>query len=158
MHSPTRAMSDVFHARAADVDRCVKGFQRKEGQRGLMVFIDGKVVGFDVLSRNSAYEQLHAKLIKSYAMEALLAKTEEKGETRPTPQEAEAFLGLCRTSEQTRYESVGYGQDYRFQGPSVVGSALIHWETIVHMAFFRIDEADRAGGTSSYRRRRSFRL
>ncbi len=156
--SPTGAMRDVYSARQNDLDRYVKGFEWQENQRGLLVFVNGKAAGFDVLSRDSAYGQLHGKLVKSYSMEALLAKTEDREKEAPRTEDAKAFLELSGSCEESKYESVGHGWDYRFQGPSVTGSALVHWQTVVHMAFFRVDEADKTGHISGYRRRRDFRI
>lgn len=70
--SATGAMRDVFEAKKAVLDDYLKSFQLESGQKGVLVFIGGEVVGLDFVSREQAFAVLHPKLIKSYAMEAML--------------------------------------------------------------------------------------
>jgi hypothetical protein len=127
-----------------------------EGQKGLLVSINGAVVALDVLSRGSAYGQLHAKLLKSYAMDALLAPSENGAE--PSLDKARAFIKEAAACEEKSYGSPGLGTDYRLRGPRIVGSALVYEGAVIHAAFFRAEEGDQAGRISSYRQRRGFRL
>jgi len=113
-------------------------------------------VGFDVLSREGAYAKLHAKLVKSYAMDALLDSRKEAEE--PSLDRARAFIEGACGCEEKKHRSVGLGWDYRFQGPNLVGSALVHQKTVVHAAFFRASEGDKTGRISTSRDRRGFRL
>jgi len=46
------------------------------------VFLDGEVVGFNMVSRDTAYKELHSKLVKNYAMEAILLRACAKGKAR----------------------------------------------------------------------------
>jgi len=53
---------------------------------------------------------------------------------------------------------VGYGKDFRFEGKGVIGSSLIWQDNVIHMAGFKVDEADKIyskniGHMSSYKRR-----
>ena len=70
--SMTGAMRDVFEAKRMDLDDYLKSFGLEGGQKGALVFIGGKAAGLDFVSREAAYGLLHAKLVKSYAMEAML--------------------------------------------------------------------------------------
>ncbi|HOA62396.1 MAG: hypothetical protein KA191_08430 [Verrucomicrobia bacterium] len=56
------------------------------------------------------------------------------------------------------FESVGYGRDYRYQKPGLVGSALVHEDRVMHMAFFRLPKSESTGSsmTSLRQRRRRF--
>jgi hypothetical protein len=76
----------------------------------------------------------------------------------PAKEKAMAFINEAATCEEKRYESVGKGYDYRFSGKEIVGSALAVEDKVVHMAFFRISEAEQAGGMASTSRRRIFRV
>jgi hypothetical protein len=92
--SETGAMRDVFEAKKKVLDDYLKSFQFEGGQKGALVFIGGEVAGLDFVSREEAFGVLHAKLIKSYAMEAMLvgdragagatgaAKWEKRGEKK----------------------------------------------------------------------------
>ena len=70
--SPTQAMRDIYVARMKELEEYLQAFPCHDKQRGLLVLINGKAVGMDVLSRTSAYRTLHPKLLKSYALEACL--------------------------------------------------------------------------------------
>jgi hypothetical protein len=52
----------------------------------MLVLLNGKVVGLDIVSRESAYKVLHAKLVKSYAMEAILQRKKIRQNQRMTRQ------------------------------------------------------------------------
>jgi hypothetical protein len=118
--------------------------------------INGTVAGFDILSLSSAYEMIHPKLVKSYAMDALFQK-KENGEGASVDK-AKSFIKEATECEEKKYESMGYGWDHRFERKTIVGSSLVYQEKVIHMAFFRIDETERVGAISSSSRRRRFRI
>jgi len=154
--SQTGAMRDVYQAKMKDLDDYLKAFTCVPAQKGLLVLIGGEVLGFDFLSREKAFEVLYTKLIKSYAMEALL---ESKGNgSQPEKSKAEAFLQEAAECTEKKYESIGKGWDFRYEGKTVVGSALAVDDKVIHMAFFRVSESDRTGEMASTRQRRRFRL
>jgi hypothetical protein len=166
VQSATGAMKDVFEAKQADLDGYLKSFRPVDGQKGMLVFLDGRAVGFDFVSRSGAFGLLFPKLVKSYAMEAVVADVRRKrGEAGarpavrvPTPEEARAFLGAAAACDEKKQESVGLGWHFRYSGNNMVGSALAVDEKVVHMAFFRTEEAEQAGVMSGMRSRRGFRI
>jgi hypothetical protein len=188
---PTRtgAMKDVYDAKGAELDDYLKSFRVVDGQKGMLVFLEGKPVGFDFVSRPAAFGLLFPKLVKSYAMEAMLAAEAEKqraGRKRtklygrgpeggkdagakekaatgkaaksPSANEAGAFLAAAGACDEQKSESVGLGSYYRCAGPAMVGSALAVEEAVVHMAFFRVDEAEKAGNIAGMSSRRGYRI
>lgn len=154
--SPTGAMSDVFESKGADLEGYLEAFPCAAGQRGMLVFINGEVVGLDMLSLAPAYQILHPKLLKSYAMEAIL--NPKKKAPKASRKKAEAFLAAIKGCEEKKYNSVGMGWDYRFRGKNAVGSALLYRKKVVHMAFFRVDEAEKIVDLEDYRTRRGYRV
>jgi hypothetical protein len=153
--SPTGAMKDAFESRAKDIDEFLGKFTSLSGQKGLLVLIDGKVAGMDMVSLESAYGALHPKLVKSYAMEALVSRGAD-GQIVPdgAPQ---AFIAEAMACKGQRFKSVGHGWDFRLEGKGLVGSALIYNKALIHAAFFRTTEAEKAGHMSGLSRRRGFR-
>ncbi len=169
--SSTGAMRDVYAAKEADLDGYLKSLRLVEGQKGILVFVDGKPAGMDFVSREAAFATLFPKLVKSYAMEAMLVTQRrkrgrgkgdsEKALAKPTADEARAFLKRAAESDEKKYESVGLGWSYRYAGPGIVGSALAFNDKVVHMAFFGVDDAERAeepGNMAGTRMRRGFRI
>ncbi len=156
VESPTSAMKDVYKSSRNKLNEYLKAFKHVPCQRGLLVFINGEIAGFDIVSLESAYETLHAKLVKSYAMDALLQRGKKAIE--PSIDKAKAFVEEATACEEKRYESIGHGWDYRFQGKAIIGSAPVYRKKVIHAAFFKTGESDKAGPVSEYRRRKGFRI
>jgi hypothetical protein len=156
VHSPTSAMKEVFESRENDLKGYLDAFQYVPNQKGIFVMTNGKVAGFDILSLSSAYEMIHPKLVKSYAMDALLQK--KKNGDEASVDKAKSFIKEATECEEKRYESIGYGWDHRLQGKMIVGSSLVYQEKVIPMAFFKIDEEERVGTISSSSRRQRFRM
>jgi hypothetical protein len=151
----TGAMKDVLEAKQQDLDTFLEHLPLVDNQNGLVVLVNGEVVGLDMISKASAFKILHPKLIRSYVIDAL---TEKPKEAKETPaQKADAFLKRIITCAEQRFDSVGHGQDYRYEGKKIVGSVLLHESTAIHMAFFQVTETEKAGRMSSVSRRRAYR-
>jgi len=155
VNSPTGAMRDVYESKASELAEYEKAFAPQPKQQGLLVLINAQVVGFDILSRSSAYQQLHPKLLKSYAVDAIQHSSEPSD--TPSLSTAQAFLAAIRDCTAQDYPSTGYGDDHRFEGRTMVGSALVADESVIHMAFFTIAESESSEKMASYQQRRWFR-
>lgn len=153
VRSSTGAMRDVYEAKTAELNDYVKAFPVSPGQRGILVLVNGRPAGLDLLSRETAYATLHTKLIKSYALDAILQPKSDA--QKPSREQAAEFLKHAALAEEQQYDSVGHGRDYRYKGADVVGSALVWQQTVVHLAFFAAAESE--GSLASSGRRRGFR-
>lgn len=153
--SRTGAMKDVFESKEKELDDYLNAFTLYPDQRGMIVMINGALMGFDILSLPSAYVILHPKLLKSYAMEALLDK--KKKTIQPLVAIAYGFFQDVTSCEETQHKSVGLGVDHRFEGKEKVGSALVHEDNVIHMAFFTLAESEKIGSMSGFKQRRSYR-
>lgn len=156
VYSPTTAIKDIFETKAKDLEEYLKSFAYMPHQKGLLVIINDEAAGLDMVSLESVYKALHPKIVKSYAMEALLQKEEKSKE--PTVEQAMAFLKAVAKCKEKKYKSIGHGWDYRFESDDIVGSALMYRNKVIHTAFFRITEEEKAGRITSLRQRRSFRV
>ncbi|MGZ7131182.1 MAG: ARPP-1 family domain-containing protein [Halobacteriota archaeon] len=156
IRSPTSAMADIFEAKEEELNECLAAFPFLPDQKGLIVFVNGKVVGFDVLSRAAAYEDLRPKLLKSYVMDALLQK-KKGGRREGTLEDARAFLNETQSCSELRFKSTGLGWDYRFEGGSIIGSSLEHDRSVVHAAFFRAQSGTESPQMANYARRAEYR-
>jgi len=153
--SETGAMHDVYKSRDKDINSYLEAFECLEGQNGILVFIDGQVVGFDFLSLSVAFNVVFGKLVKSYAIEAALKG--EAGKKKAEKKRAESFLQEAAGAGEKKYGSTGLGWDYRFEGEKVVGSALVYNKKVIHTAFCRESKSEKVGSMSSATRRRGFR-
>lgn len=155
VETSTGAMRDVYEAKKLDLDAYLKAFACLPQQKGLLVYIDGDIVGFDFVSYEKAFAKVHGKLVKSYAMEAMLK--DKKDEAAPELMKAKDFLREALACKEKKFKSVGRGWDLRFDGEAVVGSALRFRNKVIHTAFFRVSESDKAGRMAGIGRRRAFR-
>jgi hypothetical protein len=135
-------MRDAYRARKADLDAVLAAFPLQGGQQGVLVLHGARVVGLDLVSRAPQYAELHEKLLRSYAFEALVYAG-EPGDRAV----ADAFLERVAGLPGRRYKSPGLGWDVRFEGDGVLGSALTYRGHAVHAAFF--DVGGVRGGSGS---------
>jgi hypothetical protein len=88
-------------------------------------------------------------------MEALMQKAPKN--EKPGVDKAKDFLKEVGKCKEKKYKSVGKGDDHRFEGKQLVGSALKFQKKVIHMAFFSITESEKAGKIAGFKRRREFR-
>ena len=155
VRSPTGAMRDIHEAKESDLDAYLEHFPLVSEQKGLFVMVNGEVAGLDMVSQVDAFRNIYPKLIKSYIMDAILEKPRKPKEN--SPEKAKAFMADIFNCEEQKYDSVGHGQDYRYEGKKIVGSALVHENAVIHMAFFMTTQAEKSGSMAGLSRRRSFR-
>lgn len=157
INSPTDAMSDVYEATDKDLDDYIKAVPLAENQKGILVFIDNEIVGFDAISSGTAYKDIHKKLIKSYALDAMVSG-DKKTKEDVNADIAQDFLTEIMKSEKSKNKSVGYGFDYRFASDSYIGSSLVCMDEVVHASFFKSFDIEDTGGMTRYRQRANLRL
>ena len=141
VYSPTGALNDVYEAKSNDLDGYLNAFKRRDSQNGLIVFINGEIMGFDIVSSKSAYRDLHQKLIKSYSLDALVNEN-KKIKLDDILDKAKKFIKDIQQCNEGKHKSVGYGFDYRFASDSFIGSALLY-QDVIHASFFKSFEIDR---------------
>jgi hypothetical protein len=147
LHSPTSAMGDIYDEFTGDMKDYLEAFKVVEGQTGLLVFINGKVTGLDIISNKSAYTVLHNKLIESYALDSML-EGNEKTDMNINLEAVHEFIDGIIECEESKNESVGYGFDHRFASDLYIGSALVFDDELIHTSFFKSLEIedDEVGG------------
>jgi len=155
VQSDTSAMRDVHESKKKQLSDYCEAIQLVEGQTGLLVLVSDQVVGLDCISQPSAFAELYPKLLKSYAMDAILSESNHS--SKDPIRLAKDFLRDAGSANKTVHDSVGYGQDLRFTGDSIVGSGLQVDQTMIHVAFFCSQASERGNRMSSSRNRRRFR-
>jgi hypothetical protein len=132
VHSETAAMKDVYED--GKVRETLKDYEKAfpllDKQTGIIVCLGGKVRGLDCVSLPSVWADLHEKLIRSYAMECVIncPKTAEA-----SPEKAQAFLDIIAFAKSESFASVGYGEDFRFESPEMIGAWLFWQDTFIHL-------------------------
>ena len=161
-HSPSSAMKDTYTSREQQLKEFCDSFPTIEGQCGLAVRLDGRIEGVDLVSRSEAYEGLHDRLLRSYAIEALVTAHRHSSAPKTDPEDVATFLSSTEGAEVSEFPPVGVGSDLRIQSPSVQGATLEFEETAIHLSLFPNreseagPEAPRFSRSSVRRRRRHF--
>jgi hypothetical protein len=133
VNSQTDAMKDVFEAKQVNLEDYVAHFPCEPYQVGIAVCIEDKVVGLDCLSSSEIWKDMHEKLIKSYAIDCLNINLKAVDCNIGTVHD---FLHKFTQCLPQIFPSVGYGEDYRFESPELVGSGLFWQESIIHLALY----------------------
>ena len=130
--SPTGAMADLFEEQEDTLDSYQKKFRTVDCQVGAVFAINNKVVGMDCYSFQDTFSKFFAKLIASYAMEAV-DWYEGDPAGRITQDKPREFLEKVRKAPKESHPSLGLGTDFRFVNKSLAGAGLVHEETLLHL-------------------------
>ena len=124
----------------------------------MVVFIDGKVAGVELLGRFEAFQKNHSKLVHSYVMDALETVTlKVKDKSRPSKAKAIKILESAATAPVEKRKSVALGEDVRLESSNVVGAGLEFEEQVLQMTIFLKDVDEDPGKKGSSIRRASRR-
>jgi hypothetical protein len=148
-HSATGAMRDGFVARGEELSRWFNAFPVVLGQCGFVAAHRGRVLGLEYVSRPDTYGYVHERLVKSYLVDYL----NDKGTATEEIDVAQFVRSLDGLGEEA-YAAVGYGEDLRYSGPGISGSALVHDGEVVH-AVFLVRQPDEGQSTDDRHRHRS---
>lgn len=131
--SRTMAMKDAFEAKRDYMGEYLQAIPCLPSQCGMLAVIHGNVVSLEVISKPSVYTDLHAKLLGSLVMDMALWEPTSDSEWMDG---VTVFLKHIQSCKQVSYPSIGMGQDVRFRGHHLIGSALQVEADFVHMTFF----------------------
>jgi hypothetical protein len=137
--SPTSAMSDVFNAYEHKFQDCLAQFACQPGQQGLLVLHHDRVAGLDLVSRPEVYARLHQKFVRSYLLEALMDPESGQPDLQRARDQARNFLGEITQASQEKFQSVGYGWDFRLRADGLAGNALVADDHVIHAAVFKVE-------------------
>jgi hypothetical protein len=131
-HSPTGHLDQAY----ADSETSLRGveeqLQRPEGASGVVFAYAGQIVGFDLFDKPGTLCKLWHKLVRAYAIDALMTPSEQK----VTLDQVRAFLLGARQAKEEMFKSPGLGQDVRMEGPTLIGAGLIIEDHPVHVEVF----------------------
>jgi hypothetical protein len=137
--SPTGAMAAIYESRQDDLGNYLAAIPTADEQLGAAYAIGNSIVGLELFDAHTTYRNVAAKLITSYALDAL----EQSGATAP-PDLAivQAFVEVVRSAQRQRFSVVGTGETVRLSGDVIVGAALEVEDSCVHLSAFRRQAGD----------------
>ena len=148
VQSPTGAMNDLYRGKEKSLGDYEQAFQVVEDALGMVVALNGRMVGADLFDQASTAGRLWTKLVRSYAMDAVAG-----AQDRPVDRErAEKLLKRVVDARSEAYPSIGLGHDVRLEGTGATASGLIYEGIVVHLAVFRVHGQRSAGETGGIAR------
>ena len=138
--SETGAMRDVYTHVEHDLTTLLRAFSPVPEQRGIAVFINGRVVGVEYLSQPRAFAKVFEKLLRSYALDAL--RISQTSEAPIDPEQARSFLAAIAGSSVKSYDALGHGREHRITGADVHGSALTVDDALIHLTLIGMAPID----------------
>jgi len=160
VHSPTRAMADIFESHQSRISDHVAAFRPVERQVGALFAIAGAPAGFDLFAHGATLRAMLPKLVRSYAVDAIRTGGGNGPGLEGT--RARAFLDAAATAAVESYPAVGLGTTVRLSAGGLVGGGLVHDDRLVHLAAFAVEggspaQRDNGRGLASMStRRRSY--
>lgn len=127
------AMHDAYVQKSGSVESYARAFKAVEGQVGCVFAINGRIVGADIFSSQSALKKLMPKIAKSYSLDAISVQgSPAKGST----DSAERFLLWGKNAGMKSMPTVGEGRDVRLLSSTVSGAALVAEGAAIHISLF----------------------
>ncbi len=136
--SRTRAMKDAFEQSRTTLDNYSKAFPLQANQTGMIIFVNGKFEGIEYVSRPEVYANLHNKLVKSYAIDAMQDIKDTNAMTASTCQyEATQFFDHLQSQESQMSKKktiAGLGYDFRFMTKASNANLLVNEEEVIYLS------------------------
>ncbi|CUT04997.1 ARPP-1 family domain-containing protein [Candidatus Chrysopegis kryptomonas] len=131
--SNTFAIDDAYNVIEERRSDYFNAFRYEDGQNGIIVLIDGVIVGVDYVSLKNAYKIYHDGLIAGYILSAISEKRIRKGyET------IEDLINDFKNYKWESVKSVGLGDDVRFKNNNYTCAGLIYQDEIIHLAILNL--------------------
>lgn len=134
--SPTSAMEAIFRRHGESIDRFVETCRPTQGQVGALFAIGGRIAGLELFDSAVTCHKLLAKIVRSYAIDALDRIDDAASEGAPLREAAARFLAAVAASDSTSAPAVGIGTDVRLTGAGLTGGALVVDGAVVHASVF----------------------
>jgi hypothetical protein len=134
--SLTGALGHAYSRYEIPLDDYSAGFRPLRGQRGAVFAVNGRVEGLELFDSPATWARVEAKLCRSYALDAIERRQDDRRQTELSAGEVEAFLTLLSETPVLTFPGVGIGHTIRFQTSDVVGAGLVQDDTLIHLSAF----------------------
>lgn len=141
--SDTSALQDVYRDKKV-VSEMDSYFERLESiprlgedAVGIVVGLNGEIVGIDIFANPEFFAMIWPKLLKSYIA---LAISQVDSKATLTQEKAKRILNEAYIAKFSRRPSVALGEDLEANIPEIICSALVYRGAVVHFAAFPTKE------------------
>lgn len=132
IHSNTDAMQDVYSGVDERLKETVGAINVMPQQRGFIIFINSSPTGFEFISNDRVFRLVHDKLLRSYALDAVIDVQEDNGKVQTA--DAKKFLKVLTKCGFEAFDAVGHGKELRYSSDDIRASALLHAEAVINMS------------------------
>ena len=97
--------------------------------------VNGKIMGLEIFDSHDSLVHYFDKLVQSYALDALdlLMQGQSPPKNRP---KVDKWLREVTQLPLIKNPSLGLGEDLRLESQQVIGSGLLHEDTVVYLTVF----------------------
>ena len=131
--SSTGAMRDAYTGHGERLLDLETGVRRHDGQVGALVYLSGRPVVLDYVSRPDVWAALWRPLLRGYCLDALACGDEGPHVSSAT---AEEFLAAADAITAVRHDTVGTGDLLTLTSEHAAGSGLIHGRELIQASVF----------------------
>lgn len=135
--SNTSALHDNYDNSKSLQDDYLEHFNIEEGQNGVIFFINGEFKGIELFYNHSIYKEYHEKTFRSYIIDALVNEDKEFEKT-DGDELTKKIIGIFEnisSSKFKKYETVGLGENIKFNNEIGTGAGLIFEGELIHMSY-----------------------
>jgi len=132
VRSATGSMHALFEQRTGRLADYERAFPVVERAVGVAVALGGQLAGADLFDQPATAASLWARLVRSYALDALDAPAGDGFDKGGVA----GFLAQLASARTEVYPCLGLGRDVRLEGAGVEGAALVYEDVVVHLSAF----------------------
>ena len=158
VHSETMAMAAMYESYDDQLKDYLEKFPRVAGQTGFIAAISESMAGMELFDSADNLGKYYDKLIQSYALDAIdLKRQGPRQSPQVTKEKAEGWMAEVTRAQVAMNPSLGLGEDLRIETDGLIGSGLIHDETLLYLSVFAKSEGGEQGRSGSRMARASQR-
>lgn len=147
--SGTSSMSDAFDSSKDIIEKYIEHFKFDKTKNGIVVVINGRIVGFEMISKSEVFEEYFPKLLRGFVIDAIDDISEKFEEI--TNENVIEFLRKLKKCRQSSYKSVGLGDSFRYESEETIAAVLSQNDVVIHISQLLRKKSE---GDSAYQGRR----
>lgn len=132
--SPTNAMNDVLSKFKSVLENYNDNLKPIPGQKGMIVAINGRIIGMEYISNEEVFAKLYDKMLKSFATDCIINYPHEDFKRAEFKGTTTDFINNLRDVEIDKFKAVGLGKDLRFRNRNISGSGIVYRKNIISLS------------------------
>lgn len=134
VESPTSAMNDVLGNFKHELNDYSEKLKPIANQSGMLVAIDGRIIGMEYISKADVFRELYDKMLKSFSMDCIVRLKHEVNESSNHIETPVEFMNNLRDTDLNEFKAVGLGRDIRFKNRNINGSGIVYRKNIISLS------------------------